>query len=308
MWLRVPDDVEVADVHVRTVVDGEPTFVPATVDAGAPTAPTRGGGPAALPQPGHELPLPATGGPTGYAWLNGAGLHLRDVPDAGDFRLVAHAIHRRPGRWTPSSTRSSPTGSPRPLGGGCGRAEVPDWAIPARWDGPRLPFAVRDQGAASSTAATSTGSPSTSTISTARRPTSSTSPRSSRPGPTTATTRPPSARSTRARAATRRCAGSPPRPTDAVCGSSATSRRTTPATRHEWFRRRAAAATAARAGLLLLDRRDGLRRLARREVAAQAQLRQRRAAASVLRRPGRASRGGSVAAGAWTAGGSTSPT
>ena len=41
----------------------------------------------------------STGGPTKYAWLNGTGVHLRDVPDASDFRLVAHARRRRRGRW-----------------------------------------------------------------------------------------------------------------------------------------------------------------------------------------------------------------
>ena len=28
--------------------------------------------------------------PGGYRWLNGRGLHERDVPDAGDFRLTVH--------------------------------------------------------------------------------------------------------------------------------------------------------------------------------------------------------------------------
>ena len=28
--------------------------------------------------------------PGGYRWLNGRGLHARDVPDAGDFRLTVH--------------------------------------------------------------------------------------------------------------------------------------------------------------------------------------------------------------------------
>ena len=30
------------------------------------------------------------GGPTAYAWLNGTGVHLRDVPDAADFRLMTY--------------------------------------------------------------------------------------------------------------------------------------------------------------------------------------------------------------------------
>ena len=141
-------------------------------------------------------------------------------------------IHRRTGRWTPSSTRCSRTGSPsRParcwrVAGAAGYRTGP-----SRRAGriPSTAFGVRTR-ASSSTAATSTGSPTTSTISNGSGPTSSTSPRSSRLGRTIGTTRRRSARSTRCSGATMRCAGSPLRPTDGVSGSSATSRRTTPAT------------------------------------------------------------------------------
>ena len=50
------------------------------------------------------------GGPTAYQWLNGTGVHLRDVPDASDFRLIA-PMRRRPGPATPWSTRCSRTAS-----------------------------------------------------------------------------------------------------------------------------------------------------------------------------------------------------
>ena len=98
MWLRVPADLPLDDVHVRTVADGEPEFVPAVVDAarsdGADTW-WRARLPCHNPVTSYRWIL--TGGPTGYAWLNGTGLHLRDVPDTNDFRLVAH--DRPPPDW-----------------------------------------------------------------------------------------------------------------------------------------------------------------------------------------------------------------
>ena len=65
------------------------------------------------------------GGPTSYAWLNGTGLHLRDVPDAADFRLVTYdappawaldavVYQIFPDRFAKSADRP-----------------VPDWAVPA---------------------------------------------------------------------------------------------------------------------------------------------------------------------------------
>ena len=150
VWLCVPADMQVADVHVRTVVDGEPEFVPATVDAG------RSDGidtwwQARLrchnPVTGYRWIL--TGGPTGYAWLNGAGLHLRDVPDAGDFRLVAH--DHPPPDWSLDSVvyQVFPdrfAKSSRSVLAGSGRGRVPDWAVPARWTDPVYGVRGQDQG------------------------------------------------------------------------------------------------------------------------------------------------------------------
>ena len=66
----------------------------------------------------------------GYQWLNGEGLHARDVTDAADFRLSAYpappawaqdAILYQifPDRFAKSTDRLAP-----------------DWAIPQRWDDP----------------------------------------------------------------------------------------------------------------------------------------------------------------------------
>ena len=73
------------------------------------------------------------GGPTAYQWLNGTGLHLRDVPDAADFRLLTFAA---PPGWAadavvhqvfPDRFAVSGDGVGRPL---------PDWVVPAEWDDP----------------------------------------------------------------------------------------------------------------------------------------------------------------------------
>ena len=92
------------------------------------------------------------GGPSSYAWLNGTGLHLRDVPDAADFRLVTYdappawaldavVYQIFPDRFAKAVDRAAPE-----LGGsrGLGRAGHDD----------RSRIAAR-----SSTAATSTASP-----------------------------------------------------------------------------------------------------------------------------------------------------
>ena len=52
----------------------------------------------------------STGARRGRRWLNGSGDHHRDVTDQHDFRLTV-TIPGPTGRWTPSSTRSSPTAS-----------------------------------------------------------------------------------------------------------------------------------------------------------------------------------------------------
>ena len=88
--VRVPLEAEVAAVHVRTAPDGEATFTVARkVRTTAADAWWRATLTCHNPVTNYRFLL--TGGPTKYVWLNGTGVHERDVPDASDFRLVAHA-------------------------------------------------------------------------------------------------------------------------------------------------------------------------------------------------------------------------
>ena len=72
-----------------------------------------------------------SGRPSPYAWLNGAGLWFRDVPDGADFRLTTAPA---PPAWArdavvyqifPDRFARSAGAADRPL---------PPWALPARWD------------------------------------------------------------------------------------------------------------------------------------------------------------------------------
>jgi len=139
VWLRVPRshtvDGVVERVSVRVLQDGEPRFERAVVDQGRSDE--------------HETWWRAdllarnrvvsyrwllAGGPVGWAWVKGAGVHLRDVPDACDFRIVvadppapewpldAFVYQIFPDRFARSAAAEH-----RP---------APEWAVPARWDDP----------------------------------------------------------------------------------------------------------------------------------------------------------------------------
>ncbi|NHN55543.1 glycoside hydrolase family 13 protein [Calidifontibacter sp. DB0510] len=130
--VRVPDVFAIDELHVRQVIDGEPRFADAAVTH-------RGDGETwwsaqvACHNPVTNYRFIIRGEHTGYLWLNGTGLHERDVPDAADFRLVTYAA---PPAWAadavvyqvfPDRFARSAAADDRP---------VPDWAVPARWDDP----------------------------------------------------------------------------------------------------------------------------------------------------------------------------
>ncbi|WP_225754743.1 glycoside hydrolase family 13 protein [Actinotalea sp. Marseille-Q4924] len=125
--VRVPSGSAARAVHLRTVRDGEPEVTATTLDR----------------EDEHErwyvaeveVHNPVThyrfllDEPDGHRWLNGTGLHARDVPDAADFRLTVHP--GAPG-WAHDAVvyqvfpdRFARSGVRRP---------APDWALPAGWD------------------------------------------------------------------------------------------------------------------------------------------------------------------------------
>ncbi len=128
-------------VWVRSVRDGEPfiTAARATRETGP--------GPGAWWEAGLTVSNPVTSYRfllrygDAYRWLNGAGVHDRDVTDAGDFRVSTE--HRLPD-WVPDQVgyqvfpdRYARGGEP---------PATPEWALPAAWDdpvvhrGPDVPF------------------------------------------------------------------------------------------------------------------------------------------------------------------------
>ena len=128
--VRVPVGDPVESVVLRSVRDGEPKVVPATVlrrDAHAVwwEAPLE----VRNPVTAYRFALAYADG--GLCWLNAAGVHARDVSDAGDFKLSTE--HRLPD-WVrdqvgyqvfPDRFARTSTGLPAPA-----------WAIPAAWDDP----------------------------------------------------------------------------------------------------------------------------------------------------------------------------
>ncbi|GAB77897.1 alpha-glucosidase [Austwickia chelonae] len=134
--LRVPHppdgQPEITQVHVRTTQDAEPCFV-----AAVPTRRTDSDTwwVATLPvvNPITHYRFLLHGGPWGYAWVNGTGIHVRDVPDIADFRVVATEA---PPDWAresvvyqifPDRYARSPAAALR---------EPPSWADPADWADP----------------------------------------------------------------------------------------------------------------------------------------------------------------------------
>lgn len=126
--VRVPAAGPERAVWVRTVRDGEPRMVEARLERSdeherwyVADIPVHN------PVTGYRVLLDEPGG---YRWLNGRGVHERDVPDAADFRLT---VHDPAPSWMDTSVvyqvfpdRFARAGSPD--------GPLPDWALPARWD------------------------------------------------------------------------------------------------------------------------------------------------------------------------------
>lgn len=120
-------------VHVRTAPDGEPVFRKArlvrTTDTDQWWRAT-----VTCHNPVTTYRFLLVGGQTRYAWLNGTGLHLRDVPDASDFRLVAHDAP--PPEWAQGAVVYQVFPDRFARSAAADKREAPSWAIPAQWSDP----------------------------------------------------------------------------------------------------------------------------------------------------------------------------
>ena len=89
VFVRVPPGTGVSRVHLRWLRDGEPVFSSAVVDRRDPAGDTwwRAEIPVRNPVTPYRFLLGTT---AGVRWLTGLGVTTHDVPDATDFRLVAH--------------------------------------------------------------------------------------------------------------------------------------------------------------------------------------------------------------------------
>ncbi|ANS80033.1 Maltodextrin glucosidase [Serinicoccus hydrothermalis] len=143
--VRVPRGSGVGAVHVRTTPDGEQFFTDARlvsreehedwwqaeITCHNPVTNYR-----FLLEGGEEA---ADGGGQAYRWLNGDGVHPRDVPDTSDFRITTHPA---PPAWAQRAVvyqvfpdRFARDAGAEPVGDPGGpRTDLPDWAVPARWD------------------------------------------------------------------------------------------------------------------------------------------------------------------------------
>jgi alpha-glucosidase len=126
--VRVPHAWAAQHVVVRSVRDGEPLLTSATVErSGEHETWWRADLPVHNPVTSYRFFLHGVDG--GYRWLNAAGLHPRDVPDAHDFRVVTHA-------GAPDWVRDAVVYQvfPDRFARSGRRHARPPWAVPADWD------------------------------------------------------------------------------------------------------------------------------------------------------------------------------
>lgn len=128
IFLRVPLSSDVRNAWARVINDGEPELIQASIDrqdkrdtwlcAELPVV-----------NPVVSYRWLLDGGECGYQWLNGTGLHSRDVADAADFRL---SIYDPPAKWaTGTMYQIFPDRFAKSV-----NRTAPAWAKPADWDDP----------------------------------------------------------------------------------------------------------------------------------------------------------------------------
>lgn len=133
LLVRVPLEAEVTAVHVRLAPDGEQQFVRAALDR-ATDADAWWRAEIVCHNPVTHYRFLLAGGPTKYAWLNGSGVHLRDVPDASDFRLLATDTPAP--EWAEGAVVYQIFPDRFARSAAADKRALPAWAIPAEWGEP----------------------------------------------------------------------------------------------------------------------------------------------------------------------------
>ena len=129
VFLRVPKASGVTRALLRTVVDGEQALTETRVDRESEDEVWLRGE-VRVDNPVVNYRWLLDGVPEGYQWLNGEGLHPRDVTDAADFRLSAHPA---PPSWAADAVLYQVF--PDRFARSVDRA-APDWAVPQTWEDP----------------------------------------------------------------------------------------------------------------------------------------------------------------------------
>ncbi|MEG3616605.1 glycoside hydrolase family 13 protein [Isoptericola haloaureus] len=127
--VRVPRAAGVERVWVRSVRDGEPRLAEAVPDGGT-DAEQWFTGEVVVHNPVTPYRF-LLDGPGGYRWLDGRGVHDRDVSDDGDFRLTTHAPAPS---WLGDGLVYQIFPDRFARSGAADGRPTPDWAVPAAWD------------------------------------------------------------------------------------------------------------------------------------------------------------------------------
>lgn len=139
LFLRVPKASAVTQAMLRTYIDGEQALTETTIDRETEhDVWLRGQLRVENPVVNYRWLL--DGVPGGYQWLNGEGLHARDVTDAADFRITTYPA---PPAWAADAVlyQIFPDRFAKSI-----ERSAPEWAIAQQWDdpvigaGPETPF------------------------------------------------------------------------------------------------------------------------------------------------------------------------
>ncbi|WP_205843692.1 glycoside hydrolase family 13 protein [Nakamurella deserti] len=132
VYLRVPRATPVTAVLLRTYIDGEQSLNAGELDR-EDTCDRWYRGVVTMYNPVVNYRWLLQSGPAGYRWLNGTGVHDRDVTDAADFRLTTHP---RPPAWAEDAILYQVFPDRFARSARADTRDTPRWAIPQHWDDP----------------------------------------------------------------------------------------------------------------------------------------------------------------------------